>query len=261
MGIAGFGGAVMSLQMLDFSIPMNEEARSYFSKAADISHLVRDRERFINTLAFFVSRVRSNDELLAEAGDSAQLVVAAKAVRSALTAVAKLTELTRARLGGAITRDFCFARIGAELAAEEKGAPLKFDYHTIRKAYGGPHWLDPTMDEDTENNLALILLEALDTAFDDVVGRATYDVEGKRGRPRGAKMQWPMHEFVLSLWRLCRHCGGRVTLSNTGGRASGSIVELLQALKPMLPKAFFPSILHYSFLRKVQKSLPAYPEV
>ena len=209
----------MSLKMLDFSIPMNEEARSYFSKAADISRLVRDRERFINILALFVSRVRSNDELSAEAGDGVQLAVAAKAVRSALAAVAKLTELTRARLGGSIIGDFYWARLGAVLAAEEKGEPPIFDYHTINKEAGrGPQWLDPTMDEEIENDLALILLEALDAAFDGVVGRATYDVVGNRGRPRGAKMQWPMHEFVLSLWRLCRHCGGRVTLSNTGGK-------------------------------------------
>ena len=65
-----------------------------------------------------------------------------------------------------------------------------------------------------------------------------------------------MHDFVLSLWKLGRHCGGNVALSNTGGQADGSIVALLDVLKPMLPKSFFPGVLSYSFLRKVQKSLP-----
>ena len=65
-----------------------------------------------------------------------------------------------------------------------------------------------------------------------------------------------MHVFVGRLWDSSQYFGN-VTLSNTGGQAGGSIVELLNALKPMLPKAFFPGILNYSFLRKVQKSLPA----
>lgn len=47
-----------------------------------------------------------------------------------------------------------------------------------------------------------------------------------------------------------------MTLSNLGGKAKGSIVETLEILKPMLPEQFFPDILKYSFLRKVQKSLP-----
>jgi hypothetical protein len=67
-----------------------------------------------------------------------------------------------------------------------------------------------------------------------------------------------MHDFVLRLWGVSR-IHGSVTLSNRGGQAGGSIVEMLSILKPMLPKRFFPGILNYSFLRKVQKSLPRPP--
>jgi hypothetical protein len=67
-----------------------------------------------------------------------------------------------------------------------------------------------------------------------------------------------MHDFVFQLWSMSR-LFGEVTLSNKGGRADGSIVHILTALKPMLPKRFFPGILSHSFLLKVRKSLPPDP--
>lgn len=240
-------------------IPVAPEARAHLIWAADVLNL-RDREGFIDTIAVFIAHARNNSELSTEiACGDAQLFAAAKAVRSAHAAVAKLTPGQKVWLGSNITEAFAVPRQEAQYAQKEKGGPLILEYHAIREAWGGPAWLDPTMDPDTEDNLATILLEAVDAAFNPIIGRSPHVAEGRKGKPKGAKTQWPMHEFVLSLWGLGHHCGGRVTLSNTGGKAGGSIVALLIALKPMLPKHYFPAILNYSFLRNVQKSLPPAP--
>ena len=146
--------------------------------------------------------------------------------------------------GVSITQPFVVPRTEANYAQKENWGPLILEYRVIRQGWGGPPWLDPTMDLHTEDNLAAILIEAVDTSFNEIIGRSPHVASGKKGRPKDAKTQWPMYYFVLSLWKLSRHCGGDVTLSNTGGQAGGSIVKLLAVLKPMLPKGFFPRILN-----------------
>ena len=112
------------------------------------------------------------------------------------------------------------------------------------------------MDLDTEDNLIELMIEFLDFKRSvNLSTAASTPCRVSRGKPAGAKGQWAMHDFVAHLWAGSRYFG-EVTLSSRGGQAGGSIVALLNALKPMLPKAFFPGILNYSFLRNVQKSLP-----
>ena len=239
-------------------VPITTEDRARLNKAADLLNSVHDREGFIDTIALFIYGARLNSEMSSEMADD-QIIAAAKAVRSAHTAVAKLTIQQKMWLGVSITQPFVVPRTEANYAQKENGGPLILEYRVIRQGWGGPPWLDPTMDLHTEDNLAAILIEAVDTAFNEIIGRSPHVASGKKGRPKDAKTQWPMYYFVLSLWKLSRHCGGNVTLSNMGGQAGGSIVKLLAVLKPMLPKGFFPRILNYSFLRKVQKSLPPAP--
>ena len=193
---------------------------------------------------------------------------AAKAVRSARTAVAKLSWRQKAQLGTTLTRPFGVSRGRAQLSQKRNGGPLILEpYDVMRREsdrinlnFGNDTapWLDPTMDLDTQDNLVELMMELLDAAFGAFIDRSEHSVSGKPGKPAGAKGQWAMHDFVANLWADSRYFG-EVTLSSRGGQAGGTIVALLNVLKPMLPKAFFPGILNHSFLRKVKKSLPPDP--
>jgi hypothetical protein len=119
-------------------------------------------------------------------------------------------------------------------------------------------WLQPSLPPDVRNNLVLAVIGAMDTTFGGAVGRAPHAPSSKRGKPRGAKSNWVMHDFALKLWLVCESYGDvPITLSNSGGQAEGTIVALLNVLKPVLPERFFPDILKHSFLREVQKVVPA----
>jgi hypothetical protein len=152
----------------------------------------------------------------------ARLLAAAKAVRAAHGAVAKLT-----------TRQKHLLRF------------------RLRNRF---HRLSSGVQDD---NLVLALMSAMDAELGDWIGRSPHAPSGKRGKPRGAKAQWKMHAFVVQLWVHACQRGMKVTLSNSGGQAAGTIVALLNVLKQVLPERFFPGILNYSFLRGVQKSLPS----
>ena len=158
-----------------------------------------------------------------------RLLVAAQAVRTAYGAVAKLTPKQKWQLGRIIT-----------------GLNAR------------PYWLPVDLPSEAEDNLAPALIEAVDAAFGTFIERGPHAASGKKGKQKGTKAQWAMHDFVLRLWDWSRQWGA-VTLSSKGGQAGDSIVEMLGILKPMLPKQFFPGILSHSFLRKVQKSLPVNP--
>jgi hypothetical protein len=159
------------------------------------------------------------------------LLAAAKAVRAAHGAVAKLTPQQRATLGLVITHP-CYR----------------------------PAWLATDgLSLEEEENIVVSVMETIDAWLGFRVGRGPQAVSGKQGRPGGAKAKWAMHQFVLRLWYVSRLYGGDVTLSNKGGEAKGTIVAILDILKPTLPKHFFPGILNHSFLRKVQESLPHTP--
>ena len=259
---------------IDDLIPFTPDDRARLNRVADLLGLVGDRrEPFIDAVAAHVFTTNLKSRMSSEIWNvDDHLVAAAKAVRAVCAAVAKLTPIQRAHLGVILTRPYGVPRTRAEIAQKRKGGPFVLEpYHVIRqecdvlvRAYGDEvtsniaRWLDPTIDLDTEDNLVALLIEALDAAFGEMIDRSPHIVSGKKGKPSGAKTQWAMHRFVLRLWDFSRLYGD-VTLSNRGREAHGTIVEILNVLKPMLPKRFFPGILNYSFLRKVQQSLPPDP--
>jgi hypothetical protein len=81
-------------------IRITPDAFVRLNKAADLLNLVRNRESFIDTIAALASSTHLKDRLRFEIRDvDAHLIAAAKAVRSAHAAVAKLTPRQRAQLG------------------------------------------------------------------------------------------------------------------------------------------------------------------
>jgi hypothetical protein len=209
--------------------PLTPDDRVRLNKVADLLAVASDeRESFVVGIAALVSTTGLKSRLLSAQRD-ASLLAAAEAVRAAYSAVAKLTPRQKWKLGWIIT-----------------GLNAR------------PYWLPVNLPSEAEDNIAPALIEAVDAAFGTFIERSPHAASGKLGKPKGAKAQWAMHDFVLQLWNMSRMYGD-VTLSNKSGQAGGSIVEMLGILKPMLPKRFFPGILSHSFLRKVQKSLPMTP--
>jgi hypothetical protein len=203
-------------------------------KAADLAAdllvvSARHREEFVENIYILVSTVNIRIKLVENR--DARFLAAAKAVRAAHGALAKLPPQQRRLLRMSLTDEGRF--------------------HWRRFP-----WLPVFLSFKVGDSLVLDLIDVMDDAFGDLIGRSPHAPSGKRGKPGGAKAQWVMHNFVGNLWLAGNRFGGDVTLSNLGGQAKGSIVEMLVILKPMLPKQFFPGILSYSFLRKVQKSLP-----
>ena len=219
--------------------PLTPNERVCLNKVADllaVDSVDRDkRERFMGFTAGIVGTTDPWSEPFSPELRDARLLTAAKAVRAAYGAVAKLTPRQKGQLGMAII--FAFS----------PGPDAR------------PYWLRADVPCEARGDIATSLIGMVDMALGKFIGRSPHVASGKKGRPGGSKTQWAMHEFVLRLWDWSRRWGG-VTLSNKGGgQAEGSIVEMLDILKPILPKQFFPGILSYSFLRKVQNSLPPEP--
>jgi hypothetical protein len=255
-------------------IPLTPDDRVRLNEVADtLGVRTQGRECFIETIIALATATNLRVQISPKQGRrDPQLLAAAKAVRSAYAAVAKLTPQEKNLLGIIITRPYKVPRARAELAQKRNGGPFVLEpYHVIRQecdvqiradrdevASKIALWLDPTISLDTQDNLAAMLIEALDAALGEMTGRSPHSSTGARARPKGSRGQWTIHRFVLDLWQLSR-LYGRVTLSNNGGRAGGTIVAILRILQPMLPKEFFPAILDYSFLRRVQKEVPPAP--
>jgi hypothetical protein len=191
----------------------------------------RHRDDFVEHIACIVFTACLRSRRSERTDLDAPFLAAAKAVRAAHGAVAKLTPQQKGQLGVALT------------ASRSDGRCL---------------WMLSGLRFDVQDNLVLTLIDGLDAAFGELIGRSPHAPPSTRGKPSGAKAQWAMHEFAVRLWDSARFYGN-VTLSNLDGQPKGTIVTLLGILEPMLPKKFFPGILDYSFLRKVQKSLPPNP--
>ena len=208
--------------------------------AADLLAVAaRHRTEFVEGIYSLVDTANSE---IKKKGD-ARLLAAAKAVRAAHGAVAKLTPQQKWQLG---------------MIIDDGLRPQDLPYEVWREHVRRPAWL-PTwpMRHEVWGNLVPDFIEAMDDAFGELVGRSPHTPSSKRGKPSGTKAQWAMHNFTAKLWMYGNLFGaGHITLSNSGDQAGGSIVALLNILKPVLHKQFFPGILNYSFLRKVQKSLP-----
>jgi hypothetical protein len=213
------------------SQPLTADEYVCLNKVADLLAVVDhdERERFIGFAVGIVGMTSPWSGPFSPKLRDARLLAAAKAVRAAYGAVAKLTPLQKRLLGITIICAF--------------------------SPDARPYWLPADLPFEVWDDMAPTFIGVVDMALGNAIGRSPHMASGNRGRQLGGKTQWDMHHFVLRLWDWSRRWGN-VTLSNKGGQARGSIVEMLRILKPTLPKQFFPGILSYSFLRKVQKSLP-----
>jgi hypothetical protein len=236
-------------------VEITPEDRALLTKVAEALGF-EPESRFIEPVWGLTDIARVRSRLFTrQMRDDPKLKAAAKAVRAAKAAVAKLTLQQRAQLGVTITLE---ATLVADYTPDIRAKIVETRYW----------WLLPPTPE-LQDDAPAILLDALDDALGAAISRPPEAAPtGKRGKPKGTKINWPAYDFVYRFWYLChmhRECLGfdgfvsgksRITLSGKSGKAKGTIVIALDLLKPMLPKEFFPSILDYPFLHKVQKSMP-----
>jgi hypothetical protein len=135
---------------------------------------------------------------------------AERAVRTACDAVRALSEPQRALFEKA----FSVAAVGEEL--------IEYDVAPGRAG--------------------LAMLEMLVEAFAVITGRSpTFELRGDRGgRPKGTVGNWQFRNFVGALWQVANECGGTLSFSCKENRGSGTMVEALEILRPLVPPDLIP---------------------
>jgi hypothetical protein len=111
-----------------FEVPLTPDDRARLNEAADVLVLTRDRrEDFVQTIGAIVYTTRLQSRLSSELSDvDGRAIAAANAVRSAYTALAKLSPRQRGQLGVILTHPFMVPRVSAMLAQKRNGGPLIF---------------------------------------------------------------------------------------------------------------------------------------
>lgn len=149
----------------------------HLNKVADLLGVAeRDRRKFVETIAVIVLGANLKSNLAGTRDTDSRLLAAAKAVRTARGAVAKLTLEQRRQLGALF------------------GAPVDFYWAPIHS---------PSAEAET---IVVSVIKAVDEVS-KFIGRGPYSAPSKRGRPSGTKDQWDMHEFVNKLWQFSCVCG------------------------------------------------------
>jgi hypothetical protein len=98
-------------------------------------------------------------------------------------------------------------------------------------------------------------LSVADDAFGALIGRNPHQARGTGdGKPKGAVKDWSFQELVRDLWNGVNAYGGKLTLSENGGKAAGTVVAALRLLRPHVPLSF-PESPPYKILREIQVSL------
>jgi hypothetical protein len=92
-------------------------------------------------------------------------------------------------------------------------------------------------------------------AFAVVTGRSQASAPRKAGRTKGAVGDWQFRCLVGTLWQIVNECGGELTFSCKENRGSGTMVEALGILRPLLPAGFIPNCPSAKTIERVKATL------
>jgi hypothetical protein len=91
-------------------------------------------------------------------------------------------------------------------------------------------------DVEAPAGLGLGVLEAMVEAFACITGKSpTFEARG-HGRPKKTPNDWQFRTLVGVLWQTVNKYGGELTFSCNANKASGTMVDALNALRPLLPR-------------------------
>jgi hypothetical protein len=113
------------------------------------------------------------------------------------------------------------------------------------------------LNEDVApGTLGLGVLEALVAAFASLTNKSpSFEPRSGAKRPRGTIGRWPFREVVGFLWQTVNKYGGELTFSCKGNRGSGTMIDALKILRPVLPPGLIPSELPAKSIDQVKKTL------
>jgi hypothetical protein len=111
-------------------------------------------------------------------------------------------------------------------------------------------------DEFPPREVGIRLLAAMVEAFARITGKSpTFELRRGRGRRKGAIGGWQFQHFVEELWRTVNEHGGKLTFSCKDNKGSGSMVDALETLRPLLPQGFIPKQLPAKTIGRIKSSL------
>jgi hypothetical protein len=98
------------------------------------------------------------------------------------------------------------------------------------------------LDVEAPNGLMFELLEAMVVAFACATGKSPTFAARKSGRPKKTPKDWQFRKLVGLLWQTVREHGGELTFSCNANRGSGTMVDALNVLRPLLPRLIPPAL-------------------
>jgi hypothetical protein len=86
------------------------------------------------------------------------------------------------------------------------------------------------------------MLESMVAALAAITGKSPTFVSSGGGRPKNTFKDWQFRQFVGLLWQTVRKYGGELTFSCKENRGSGTMVDALTLLRPVLPRLIPPAL-------------------
>lgn len=113
------------------------------------------------------------------------------------------------------------------------------------------------LNEDVlPETLGLGVLEALVAAFASLSNKSpSFEPRGGSRRPRGTIGRWQFRELVGYLWQTVNKYEGELSFSCKENRGSGTMVDALEILRPVLPPGLIPSELPAKIIEQIKKTL------
>ena len=95
------------------------------------------------------------------------------------------------------------------------------------------------------HEMPLTLVEIVDGAFAAVTGHPGYELDGKRGKPKGSTTGNDFGLFVNQLLMIVHARGGRLTFNpkkfnRKKDRGGGTLLDALRCLRPVFPEGLIP---------------------
>jgi hypothetical protein len=114
---------------------------------------------------------------------------------------------------------------------------------------------DGTFDE-APTEVGARILAGMVEAFARITGKSPdFEPGGGRGRPKGTVGNWQFQHLVELLWRAVNEYGGELTFGCKENVGSGTMMDALEILRPLLPPSLMPRHLPAKTIERVRATL------
>jgi hypothetical protein len=95
---------------------------------------------------------------------------------------------------------------------------------------------------EAPNGLMFELLEVMVVALASMTGKSPTLVGSTGGRRKKTYKDWQFRKLVGMLWKTVAEYGGELTFSCNANKGSGTMVDVLNVLRPLLPRLIPPAL-------------------